>query len=88
MYIKIEELEKILNEEFKEQLHIKITGLIDFEIKTDNITAFLDEEKLWLISKTKREVGINRHQIINIYIENSIIKIKLDYLLDISLIKA
>lgn len=90
MYIKVKELEKILKEEFKEQLLIKITGMINVEIKIENIKISINREKLWLMNKNKEKIGINKHQIIAIDNDNknSIIKIKLDYLLDIYLIKA
>lgn len=88
MYIKVIELEKILKGTLEKQLFIKVQGLIDIDIEMKNIKIYIDKEKIWLISKNTRKIGINKHQIIKIDNdkENGIIKIKLDYLLDIYLI--
>lgn len=90
MYIKVTELKKILKENFEKQLFIKIQGLVDIDIEMKNIKISIAKEKIWLISQNNKKIGINKHQIIKISEdkENNMLKIKLDQLLDIYLIKA
>lgn len=70
----------------KDVVNIKIKGLINFEVALYKVDLVEDKNNIWLICENKQRLGINKHQIIKIFLdkEKNII-IKLDQLLEVTI---